>query len=352
MAFYKLSFVDEGQIGRDLPADVLIVPGGDTFRLAETLGSARLSGLERWIAGGGKYVGICAGAYLPLSSSLPPLDRFNLVKSRIRNLSRNLPKSLTMEKKFSVPYGCFYVFHPVRGPVVLDFGGVSLIAPLYGGPMWEECGEGECLAIYTSFTEKTLFLTEESVAGETMIGRPAALRKEHGEGVLYLFGPHFEHPDHHASNAVIGSVLLNPMDHSFGNGKDAIGSDEHEPKCAVRPRDLRETVSNARIMYGGLEGANWRIGQKTWDHEKIGYFINAIWERVVRAEETDMVLDLPAEVLDGLSRCVARMKAIRLDMRSVIDTTSEAELLFRDLAETSSLFFDRYFAAMRAAAGN
>lgn len=346
MAFYDIRFVDETWVGAEVPANTLFVPGGDTFRLAESIGPSRLEGLARWIADGGKYVGICAGAYLPLRSSHPPLDSFNLVKSRIRNLSRNLPNAITMEEKFSVPYGCSYVFHPVRGPLVVDFRGLPLTAPLYGGPSWEDHGDAECLATYSSFTDDTLFLAEESVARDTMMGRPAALRKESGKGVLYLFGPHFEHPDYLVSNGVIGSVLTNPQDGPF------VDATFREEDCgtpdAARLKKLKGIISNARVMYRGLEGASWRIGQKTWDHEKIGYFINAIWERILRTEATDMELSLSHGVEEGFSRCVSRMRDIRSAMRDGIDTTREADYLFRDLAETSSAFLDRYFSALRA----
>jgi glutamine amidotransferase-like uncharacterized protein len=96
MAFYDIWFVDETQVGAEMPANALFIPGGDTFRLAGSIGPSRLRALGQWIVDGGKYVGICAGAYLPLSSSLHPLDSFNLVKSRIRNLSRNLPHANAM----------------------------------------------------------------------------------------------------------------------------------------------------------------------------------------------------------------------------------------------------------------
>jgi hypothetical protein len=346
MAFYDIWFVDETQVGAEMPANALFIPGGDTFRLAGSIGPSRLRALRQWIVDGGKYVGICAGAYLPLSSSLPPLDSFNLVKSRIRNLSRNLPHANAMEEKFSVPYGCSYVFHPIRGSLLVDFGGHPLTAPLYGGPSWEDRGDAECLATYSSFTDDTLFLTEEKVAQDTMIGRPAALRKESGNGVLYLFGPHFEHPEYPASNGVIGSVLMNSQDRPFESATSR-EEDGHVPD-AVRIKELKGIMSNARIMYRGLEGASWRIGQKTWDHEKIGCFINAIWERILRTEAAGMELGLPHSVEEGFSKCVFRMRDIRSMMRDGIDTTRQADGLFRDLAETSSAFFDRYFSALRA----
>jgi hypothetical protein len=349
MAFYRMRFVSWNQIGTDLPADVLIVPGGDTYRLAETIGSPRFEQLEQWIVEGGKYVGICAGAYLPLSSSSPPLDRFNIVKSRIRNLTRRLPTPISMEDKFSVQYGCSYVYHPVRGPVVVDFDGVKFVAPLYGGPAWEGRGDAECLCTYGSFNSGTIFLTEEAIARETLIGRPAALRKEYGDGALYLLGPHFEHPDHPGSNGVIGGILLNENDHPF---RDVGNRDDHRIVSEVRLGELKRIISNARVTYRGLDGARWRIGCKTWDHEKIGYFVNAIWDRILRAEEMNLDIALPRRVQDGFSNCLTRMRDMQFAMRAGNDATRLAEPLFMELADTSSIFFDSYFLALRSSIEN
>jgi hypothetical protein len=253
-----------------------------------------------------------------------------------------------MEEKFSVPYGCSYVFHPVRGPLTVDFGGVSLVAPLYGGPSWEDCGDSECLATYSSFTDRTSFLTEEDVARDTLLGRPAALRKQFGNGVLYLFGPHFEHPDYPASNAVIGTILANPTD---GLGADVAPREEDSrAPNGARLKELKGVISNARVAYRGLEGATWRIGLKTWDHDKIGYFIDAIWERIRRAESTGLEIGLSSSVVEGFSGCVCRMRSVRSGMREGMDTTRQADDMIRDLAKTSSAFFDGYFAALRATA--
>lgn len=140
MALCDTRFIDETHVGAEMPADVVFISGGDTSRLASSIGSSRLDGLEHWIVDGGICVGICAGAYLSQRSSLPPLCNFNLVRSRIRNLSKNLPRSVVMEKKFSAQYGCSHVFHPVRGPLEVDFGGNHLVAPLCGGSYQGDSG--------------------------------------------------------------------------------------------------------------------------------------------------------------------------------------------------------------------
>ena len=97
-----VKFFDEGHFTREWlnQIDVLLVSGGDTFAIAEGLGRNGAEQLEEFIASGGVYIGSCAGAYLPLKSSLPPLNQFNFVTSRITNLTRNLPAPRKMAEKF------------------------------------------------------------------------------------------------------------------------------------------------------------------------------------------------------------------------------------------------------------
>ncbi len=345
MAFYNVEFVSEADVGR-LESDVLFIPGGDTFALAEAIGAPGLGRLEKWIADGGTFVGICAGAYLPLTSSLPPLNSFNIVSSRVRNLSKSLPPAKRMLDKFSNRYGCYHVFHPVRGPVLLDFGGIALTAPMYGGPSWEGPGEAGVLASYTGFTSNTLFLTDPDIAEDTMIGRPAALRKDHGRGALFLFGPHFEHPDHPMSNGVIGSVLQDCRLKSPPSGKrnEIDGMDSPQVSCA---RELRRLISNARIACLGLEGARWRIGQKTWDSERIGYFIDAVWRRLPDSEGRGSCPPVPQDTVEVFTECLSSIKAIRAGIIHGTDTTELAEPLIRKLSTATSDFLASYLGFLR-----
>src|SRR3990170_3434656 len=47
----------------------LFISGGDTFGIAKALGEKGANEIETFVKNGGKYIGACAGAYLPLHSS-------------------------------------------------------------------------------------------------------------------------------------------------------------------------------------------------------------------------------------------------------------------------------------------
>ncbi len=350
MGFYDLRFVREADLRSDMDSEILFISGGDTFTLAESIGASRLCNVEKWIAAGGKYIGICAGAYLPLNSSIEPLSGLNLVRGRISNLAKDLPRTISTEGRFSTKYGCSYVFHPVRGPLLLDCLGSRIITPLYGGPAWDGVVEAEVLGRYVSFTPKTFFLADESLARDTIIGRPAALAKKHGEGALYLFGPHFEHPDNPESAVMIGSAIFERDNGCLRPSSMRLQRDPGRPGREAS-RALRSTISSARIVYRGLEGASWKVGGKMWDHERIGYFVEAIWERLLRARRSDIRLTLPLGVEEGFGRCLELMRSMLLDMKEEKDATTQAELLVRALADSSAGFFEGYFESLRSSRG-
>jgi len=56
-------FVDGKNILNNNP-NVLLFPGGFASKFAKSLGLKRREKIKKWVADGGKYIGICAGAYL------------------------------------------------------------------------------------------------------------------------------------------------------------------------------------------------------------------------------------------------------------------------------------------------
>ncbi len=199
---YDLSFLTESHIRTNAldNTDILVMSGGDTFAVAEALGQPGSENIRAFIERGGLYVGSCAGAYLPLYSSKEHLNLFNFVPAKITNLTSILPEVRRSKEKFCTSYGCGFIFHPVRESIRISTNGFppfrgtrDLEAPLYGGPPMT-VGDSQILATYAAFTDKTLFLVDESLAAEIVLGKAAVIRHEMGRGHLHLYGPHFEHP--------------------------------------------------------------------------------------------------------------------------------------------------------------
>jgi len=352
---YSVSFFDETAIAAGAldAIDVFFISGGDTFAIAEGLGSTGAAKLEAFILNGGAYIGSCAGAYLPLKSSLYPLNQFNLVTSRITNLTKNLPAPKQLAEKFCTEYGCQYVFHPVREEVRVHIvGGFSctgkeMRAPLYGGPAMTASDDIEVLAHYSGFTDRTEFLVDREIAEQTLINNVAIARKRLGQGVLYLLGPHFEHPHYPEANSVIFEAMLD----GCGKHRRRVSGAAHDCRTAksVTKKTIhafKSEISNARIIALALERMpyTWLIGKKVYDPEKIRVFIESIWQRIDVLENVSCPGEQELErLLKTAQQVTGTIKILKNNPAAENDSEGAAEKLFIDLRELSSCFLSLYF---------
>ena len=334
LGLLRVDFVDSRSLLRSRP-DVLIFSGGDGFRIAEELGKENMLRVREYVASGGRYVGICAGAYLALKSSSYPGKSLDMVRAPIANLSRDPPPNRSLPGKYLFNCGGHWVFHPVRGEVLLDLGGEGFVAPLYGGPSWMSVDGGEVLARYQGWSDSATLLTDEDAAREILVGKGAILTIQYGKGRLWLLGPHLEHPDHQEANLLFGRIIQEGEASAIVPPEPGNGTEE---LVAVR-----RLLSEARVAYRGLEGASWTIGRKVWEHEKIGYFINAMWERVQEGESNGQRLLLPETMEPELASILTTMRGIRRDLALGHDTTERAEVMFEGLSSCASSFFEHYF---------
>jgi hypothetical protein len=350
---HTVKFFDEGHFTKECldQVDVLLVSGGDTFAIAEGLGSSGAEQLKHFIAAGGVYIGSCAGAYLPLKSSLEPLNQFNFITSRITNLTRNLPVPRKMAEKFCTAYGCQYIFHPVREAVMVKIvdgfscAGDEISVPLYGGPAMTPSDDIDVLGVYSGFTRETEFLVDEELAEQTLIGNVAIARKHLGKGAFYLFGPHFEHPHYAAANRIVFEAMCS------GKKLTRTGHESYAgPGCNKRQlQKLRSEISNARIVALALERmpCQWLIGKKVYDPEKIRVFIEAIWSRISREEDENLMTTVTYVEIDHLFDLAQVVTGKLKHLKNCSDhngnTTSAAEDLFVYLKELTVKYLSLYF---------
>ncbi|MEW6377054.1 MAG: BPL-N domain-containing protein [Thermodesulfobacteriota bacterium] len=367
MSFYNIHFVDEEDIlsnGLDL-LDVLLMSGGDTFAIAEGLGTEGSDKLRSFIEGGGLYIGTCAGAYLPLRSSMEFLNQFNFINVKISNISRRLSESerRLFQKHSCSSYGCDFVYHVVREDVLLEMvnghqadGKKEIIAPLYGGPSMLPSEDIEPIAIYKGFTKKTKFLVEEELAKKTLIGNIAVAKKSMGKGHLYIFGPHFEHPHYPSCNLFLAGIICKERNgRPYNIQKDFSEDPQYRIKGeALRGllKDLKRELSNSRIMASGMSdfSESWLIGNKYYEPGKIGVFINTVWDKL---KDLDSMPDFEGDK-NLLLRCIEISKSITKDMRTIKsemkeqgDATPLASKLLLSLKILSSNFFTFYFKVKR-----
>jgi glutamine amidotransferase-like uncharacterized protein len=364
MGFWDIHFIDEGDIHRGALArlNVLLISGGDTFAIAEALGETGAQELKSFLKHGGLYIGSCAGAYLPLNSSLSPLNLFNMASVKISNLTKNLPEPVALPEKFCTAYGCSYVFHPVREEVTIRLDDAifpqrsrELTAPLYGGPSLIPSQDATTLARYTGFTDKTLFLTSEQVAGDTLIGKSALVHKNIGHGNLYLLGPHLEHPHFPEANTLIADLIYKSAVQSrttppFSTPPHLSLRDTVKPHPLVR--DIKSQVSNARIVALSLERnqVTWMIGHKIYEPAKIRVFLETIWQRFSVLENScfsvdeDLLIGLKSSFQD-ITRLIRKIKVMT---DGGAETTDYASQLFIKIKASCAHFLILYFTIKRS----
>ena len=367
MGFYHVHFVDERDVLANAlePLNVLLMSGGDTFAIAEGLGAEGAAKLRSFIEGGGLYIGSCAGAYLPLRSSMDFLNHFNFIDVKISNISRRLSEleRYLFQKVGCSSYGCDFVFHVVREDVLLEMvngfqadGKKEIIAPLYGGPSMLPSEDIEVIATYKGFTRKTKFLVDEAFAEKTLIGNIAVAKKSMGKGRLYIFGPHFEHPHYPSCNVFLTEIIrkeqsgeLHPMQKDFSE----------DPQNRIKGealgellKDLKRELSNARITASGMSdfSISWLIGNKYYDPEKISVFIKTVWNKL---KDLESMPGLEVEK-ESLLRCIEISKGITREVKTIKSETKEksdagplASKVFLNLKTLSSNFFKLYFRVKR-----
>ncbi len=369
MGFYNVHFVGEKDIlSNALEAmNVLLMSGGDTFAMAEGLGKEGSDKLKSFIEGGGLYIGTCAGAYLPLKSSMNFLNQFNFINVKISNISRRLSETerSLFQKYACSSYGCDFVFHVVREDVALKMmngyqahGKKEMVAPLFGGPSMLPSEDIEPIATYQGFTKKTKFLVEEGLAERTLIGNIAVAKKSMGKGHLYIFGPHFEHPDYPWCNLFLAELIRkNKNGRPPQVQKDFSGNPIKGEALRELLKDLKRELSNSRIMASGMDdlSVSWLIGNKYYEPEKISVFINTVWNKL---KDLESMSGLEVEK-ESLLRCIEISKEITKEIRTMKSemrekeyATSLAAELFLDLKTLSSNFFRLYFGAKRNQALN
>lgn len=358
MGFHDLVFLDAVAIQEDGlgTIDVLVVSGGDTVAVAKALGPSGAHRLRDFIAGGGLYVGACAGAYLVMNSSKPHLNHFNFTGVKITNLSKFLPACRHLPHKFAQTYGCDYIFHPVRDTVQLKTTAHlpfaperTLDAPLYGGPGMLAPDDSQVLAWYHDFTPKTVFLVDRELARTTLTGRAAALRAPLGKGRLYLCGPHFEHPRFPVANALIADAIYWDNQHPVEGQRFAVPvplSSEGDSHRLLH--DIKRQTSNARLSANSLEmqPMRWLIGAKYYEPEKIRVFLEAIWRRLAPLE-TRGPLRATTEHAQRLLRfaeaTTAQVRQLKQQAEQGGETTDLAQTVFGLLQRYAISFLELYF---------
>ncbi len=323
---FNVVFASESDLQRDIEGSYsrVIISGGDGFEIAEALNGKGFSNLKGFIRSGGQYIGICAGAYLPLPSSIPPFQQFNISKTRITNIRPGISMAESSTTRYAVRYGSCSIFHPVRGSVLLDINGSSMVAPLYGGPVFTEPDDDEVLIRYAGMAEQATMNMSHDEVRNVLDRAPAVIRCRFGSGELLLLGPHLEHPDFPEAN----DVMLDLM-HMAGNDKS---TRTHEQ----RKTNLDRSIADLKVAILGLEHRSFVVGSKLWDGGRLMELLNAI---EIRKASIDGSVSDRVDSLLGIARDEI--------LESSSSNAQEVESAPSNLVEAARLTVNEHFSSRR-----
>ncbi|HAX97767.1 MAG TPA: hypothetical protein DCY12_02425 [Candidatus Atribacteria bacterium] len=358
--FFNVLCLDENQVANGAleNLNVFAVSGGDTFAIAQGLGEEGASAIRKFMLAGGLYIGACAGSYLPMNSSKSPLNLFNFAKVKIANLTKLLPPAIQLSHKLSTPYGCQYVYHPVREAVNLRASGKppffnisSFNAPLYGGPSMIPENPEWILAFYSGFTPKTQFLVDQGIATEVLLGKAAALRVPWGRGFFYLFGPHFEHPGFPIANKILAEIIHYEIgtissEHVRPLLKPIKSIEGQEASNFIK--NIKRELSNARIVAVALElmPLRWQIGSKFYEPQKFRVFLEAIWKHLSildRKQTIHLRTDQKSEMISTAKKICRLLRELKSAADKSQKTDTTATIILESLQHFSRMFFNLFF---------
>jgi hypothetical protein len=302
----------------------VIISGGDGFAIADALSGLGFHNLRDYIQKGGTYIGICAGAYLPLPSSIPPFSEFNLSSTMVENIDCTLRPLDGIPPRIAVKYGHCAIVHPVRGEVELEHRHFRYVAPIYGGPVFREPVDDDVLMRYRAFSLNTEFQILKQVASGLVLDRPAAVRATFGTGTLLLFGPHLEHPHYGKSNRLFFEITglhghrwkLPPFKHKTT-----------EP--------LAKALADLKVATLGLENRSFVVGKKIWDGGRYMDLLNAMEKRVCALDDAAQ-----AEAASALLKVRDILVGTSVGAETDVDEATDL------LVQTARACVDRYFLAM------
>lgn len=327
---YNAQFVGAAAFSERLSdgAGTAIISGGDGHRVASALGPHGFSHLKGFIHNGGEYVGICAGAYLPLASSVEPFSSFNISSTKIENIETSQSFGEEPSPRLAVRYGSCSIIHPVRGDLELEMCNSAFRAPLYGGPVFREPLDDEVLVRYRTITSGTELQIDRARAISMITGKPAVIKSRHGRGDLLLFGPHLEHPRYPEANA-----LFLKMTGLEGEPESETARQSSEVKAN---RYMERALADLRVAVLGLENRSFLIGNKLWDGSRFLELVNAVEGRCHTVDES-----LAEELTGSLMRVRAEILKAKPESLLYADDGPER------LVEAARLVVDNHFQVLR-----
>lgn len=154
---YRLCFAED--ILNDNP-DIILFPGGSGSAFSKRLGETKRNEIIEWVKNGGRYIGVCAGAYL--------------AASHLHITPMKIPDKAWERGLHEV------ILEPVK-----NLSEHTFCSNYHNGPIFETHPDVEVWAWF-----KSNYLAEGGFYD--MMDTPAITYNKFGNGHVYLYSPHLE----------------------------------------------------------------------------------------------------------------------------------------------------------------
>ena len=161
--------------------DLVIQPGGGCRKQYNALGEKGTEALRRFVLDGGKYYGVCAGAFLALQQSRENYPRLGLVPFKGDDPSHYRGKSPIAVELTEEGKTVFEGSKPTRS--IIYAGGPAAVP---GAPV-----EDVDVKVLAKYAGRTISTTNPNPV-EPMDGKAAIIAGRVGKGKVFLSGPHPE----------------------------------------------------------------------------------------------------------------------------------------------------------------
>lgn len=227
--FSLVSFVDSRGFEEALSKlDVLVMPGGDSTEMSLSIGSQNARSIRKFVEAGGTYLGICAGAFLGITSEggrIGPADpsfastqeALGAVKAQLLNESSEQPKVPMWSYK---DFGNVIRAYPYEGkikfkvkkrsdPVTLGLSRTFCLR--MEGPVLKVRDEADVLLVSDGSLPTTTFGVRQEGAEPLFTQFDAVVRKRVGAGRYLLSGPHVESGEAPEGVGLLGNSLFSAV---------------------------------------------------------------------------------------------------------------------------------------------
>ena len=224
--FNLVSFVDSKDLASALSnLDLLVVPGGDSTEIALSIGPENARSIRRFVDAGGTYVGICAGAFLGISSVTGTLGPRHPSFSSCQEILGAMKVQLSSEPP-EVPqvpmwsyrdYGTVLRLYPYEGemkfklkkrsdPITMGLPSSFLLR--MEGPVFKVKDSADVLVVSDGTIPTTTLGVRPSGAESLFEQFDAIVRKRLGSGRYVLSSPHIEQPDPPEGVVLLANILF------------------------------------------------------------------------------------------------------------------------------------------------